>query len=715
MDSLALADQLRVRALGAGAQSFFEMVIDISGLPGTNVPNLTCPRLLAILKEMGVTYQGNTIEKGLGYAIQAAQTFIMDDKTVEAVRFLERVSPKAFDDPSKVMRCCQRVKSLSVTQNQEHLENFQFAMETMAVQLLGGDSQVEKLTVEALAGKKGGSPGFMQTCITKNRLLHWFFEELASKIDTSAASGAEVTVTSEGFHKLRDACMSPRIFFQRFARAPTISEQEQCSLKILTASNLESFASSLKGSAERYAFLFLIELHVFDAEDELQALSASNKSFASYFDTEDDEDTEQSATLIQKFVDYKKSLSQAPVSTDAKNEDDAMPFEHIPGDEVSDAKNRIFHTVIGSRHENQVFIPMKDWSARNVWNDDGEHSQLFQRSKFASTPSAEPGKKNNVMLLMTELLPLMENFQSVTPHKDQVIWKSVMGDAFKWMLANRDDSTIACATDARSSKIRTEYSKILHETVKDEKKHLENTILYSGNPPKKDIRFPSRKVYGGLPNVEGIVGVLPVPRVRMHTRKRHSFSACGEKNTVTRSYSGVGWRALDTLPRISLEAKDGVTGITTPAYEAEIMEQTRKKGHPMFWPETLDVEWYVTFFKDINATRVYDLCAGTGAAACAAAFLGLPYEGIAMNAKHAGWLNNIMDKAIFAIVHLREVEGDNKSKEKKDAVLLSKEVSTYFKDLVEEGRKFVERQYWEEEEEEIEEPKDEDDEEVANR
>ena len=104
IDRLALADQLRVKALGSGAQSFFEMVIDISGLPGTNVPNLTCPKLLAILKDLGITYQGNTIEKGLGYAIQAAQTFIMDDKTVEAVRFLERVSPKALDDPTKVGR-----------------------------------------------------------------------------------------------------------------------------------------------------------------------------------------------------------------------------------------------------------------------------------------------------------------------------------------------------------------------------------------------------------------------------------------------------------------------------------------------------------------------------------------------------------------------------------------------------------------------------------
>ena len=72
-----------------------------------------------------------------------------------------------------------------------------------------------------------------------------------------------------------------------------------------------------------------------------------------------------------------------------------------------------------------------------------------------------------------------------------------------------------------------------------------------------------------------------------------------------------------------------------------------------------------------------------------------------MNAKHAAWLNNIMDKAIFAIVHLRKVEADSKNKDK-EAATLQKDVMKYFKDLVEEGRKFVEREYWEEEEDDIE-------------
>jgi len=111
---------------------------------------------------------------------------------------------------------------------------------------------------------------------------------------------------------------------------------------------------------------------------------------------------------------------------------------------------------------------------------------------------------------------------------------------------------------------------------------------------------------------------------------------------------------------MGLEAKDGLTGITSPTYEKAVSDETRKKGHPLFWKETLDVEWLVAAFSDLHATRIFDLCAGSGAAACAAAVLDIPYEGIAMNAKHAAWLNNIMDRAIFAILQLREVPKDSK-------------------------------------------------------
>ena len=262
------------------------------------------------------------------------------------------------------------------------------------------------------------------------------------------------------------------------------------------------------------------------------------------------------------------------------------------------------------------------------------------------------------------------------------------------MIQRGDENTIVAATDARSPKIRLQLQTIVGESQKDEQKYLETHIMYRGVPRKGDFRFPSRKVFGALPNVETVIGVLPVSRVRMRTRSRATFSACGESSTHTRSYSGVDWRTLSSLPRMALGVKDEVTGITSPVHDDLVAKETKTRGHPLFWRETLDVEWHVAFFRDTHATHVFDVSPGSGAAACAAAILNISYEGVAMSAKHAAWLDNIMDKAIFAAIQMRDIATDGKGKvaDSPDAKQLQANVVAFFKDLIEEGRKYVEHE-----------------------
>jgi hypothetical protein len=74
------------------------------------------------------------------------------------------------------------------------------------------------------------------------------------------------------------------------------------------------------------------------------------------------------------------------------------------------------------------------------------------------------------MFLFPELFPTKDQFQSATAHRDPVVWRSEMNDAFTWMMTNRDESTVAFATDARNTKIRMSFQTIVNETTKDEKK-----------------------------------------------------------------------------------------------------------------------------------------------------------------------------------------------------------------------------------------------------
>ena len=106
------------------------------------------------------------------------------------------------------------------------------------------------------------------------------------------------------------------------------------------------------------------------------------------------------------------------------------------------------------------------------------------------------------------------------------------------------------------------------------------------------------------------------------------------------------------------------------------------------------MEWYIAFFQDTHATHVFDVTPGSGAAACAAAVFDISYEGLAMSAKHAAWLDSIMDKAIFAVMQIRDISQAH-SGEMTESDLEAKELQAnvleHFKGLIEEGRKLVER------------------------
>ena len=58
----------------------------------------------------------------------------------------------------------------------------------------------------------------------------------------------------------------------------------------------------------------------------------------------------------------------------------------------------------------------------------------------------------------------------------------------------------------------------------------------------------------------------------------------------------------------------------------------------------------MNLYQDFRAQKIFDLTAGTGAAAVAALALGLQYDGCAMSDKHATMLNMLLDKACFFVL-----------------------------------------------------------------
>ncbi len=97
--------------------------------------------------------------------------------------------------------------------------------------------------------------------------------------------------------------------------------------------------------------------------------------------------------------------------------------------------------------------------------------------------------------------------------------------------------------------------------------------------------------------------------------------------------------------------------------------------------EVKDVDFFAALFVDYNIDHVWDLTIGSCSAACAAAAVGIQYEGVAMNEKHANWCQRIMDKAMFAII--AEYHDDDESK------TLREDLRSYFGPMIEEARQYL--------------------------
>ena len=121
------------------------------------------------------------------------------------------------------------------------------------------------------------------------------------------------------------------------------------------------------------------------------------------------------------------------------------------------------------------------------------------------------------------------------------------------------------------------------------------------------------------------------------------------------------------------------------AIRQHTQEEVDQRGHPLFWAEYKSVEFFKVLFDQFAVTHAVDLTPGSGAAASAALSAGITYEGFAANAPHKGWLDELMDCAIFGIA----VE----SKQAAAAVGATEEhvqqIKQYFNATVKEAKRYL--------------------------
>ena len=134
-------------------------------------------------------------------------------------------------------------------------------------------------------------------------------------------------------------------------------------------------------------------------------------------------------------------------------------------------------------------------------------------------------------------------------------------------------------------------------------------------------------------------------------------------------------RSFHDLPKLSAKDKADITGVAAPTWPEEISSIVERKGEPLFWQELKRVRVFMNLYQDFRAQKIFDLTAGTGAAAVAALALGLQYDGCAMGDRHAEMLNGLLDKACFYV--LADESSDSK---------LGEDILQHFGLLIDQGR-----------------------------
>ena len=652
-------DVMRVLQVALGAISFHEFAMKVLGLPEVNGRE-SGPELVKKLETLGVTYKGKPIERNVAYSILNIVGIADQGEGLEAVRFLERVDPNVLSDASKLLRTFQTVRKL--TPPDEWQEGIAMVVESMAVAILAGDTPADAFSLDYLVPKARRSAGYIHGAITSMKFKKWFLDDLV----TQASGGASTGLSLDGLLQIKSKCSSIRTFWTNFAHKEEIEDTPNC-IKY-TTEKFAAFKEKLTCVGDKLAADLIYKVMTNQFAIDFKEIAASGTKFADHFHGDADDDLQDS--LHKSLQMFRASLITAPIPSTKQS----VNFENAFTDTGDSEHVGTLYKQVTRMRKDMVSFLVINYSHADAWKPAGQATNLLQRSRFMKSRGV-PGKENSLFLLNAELFPNRAMFQKADAYKQSVPLSDQLKEAAKWTTSSRLTNSICLFTDGRTPKIRKAFQDIAEETQTDEQKHFHGEIIYAC-PHKGDPRFAKTQTFAGLSNRESLVGILPVPKVRMHSKPRSHYSACGEKSTHAATYSNSNVRPWMRLPRLTLEDKEKIVGAQMPTYAEEVF-QTLKVGHPLFMGEMKEVEIYLAIFEDLSVTHVFDLAAGSGAAAMAAAILRIHYEGLAMNAEHANWLNRIMDKAMFAIV----VDSTDE-----ESLKIKADVSQYFNANIEEAR-----------------------------
>ena len=284
----------------------------------------------------------------------------------------------------------------------------------------------------------------------------------------------------------------------------------------------------------------------------------------------------------------------------------------------------------------------------------------FQASWTVNEGTQKSSNSSTLYLLCAELFPPHNYIAGPDAHRGvAALAKPEFKAMIQWMLTAKRGSDVIAIADGRSDYTRNKIREILTSAVGEE--FIEAWVTYDMETSlNTDPRNPKRKLAWSGANMETLFLCLPDKgRLggQIHLVARDVYTHSGESTNFCRTYTGVPYRRMAELPRISAELKVQFFGSAAVGAinRDRVAKDVEANGHPLFWGEWKPVKLYSTFYPDLEITDIVDLSPGSGAASIAAMYNEVPYFGISSNAKYSKWFQDHLQKVFLALVYNEEI------------------------------------------------------------
>ena len=662
LDSCRWSESVR-GMYNACADSFVTLCQKLRAMPSLKDDFTNAPKLMRALSQQGVTFQNKEIGINQCKAALAVTPFLESAEVLRDLQSLEECFPGLVSEQTKFMRLCQVVTKIvpwraGGDRSQDLLSHILQALLSLLRQGWASD---EDVSVPWLVGDKDNA-GFAQAVAKRRSYLKWINDELRSKSAGLTDAGRQELT------RVREIFADPRSFDKEFV-LPSIKVQETGNTMDteLRDKRLAEWQATLTTPAMVSLSQMFFGVYATSFDTEFGKLCNDETiHFGAYLQEDKDPEPASLAEAYQSFLELwcAKPISlqrQAPVEAGTGG----GGVQVVPGEVDSDmADQRQELLNLCSKHRSNVkLFPLRAPGAPSVLADlykpvGSKLTEHFKQCAKGAGKRVQGETQNILILLNTETFNVSHQILAHSLHSTPVPFHAELNHAWSWLeqMAN-EQTAVVMVSDGRNKDIRRKLETWFDKCFPDESRGVELWITYGAKGPSADqVRGPRRKVAFSANNRETLWVGLPEAKVKVKSKSRHGFGACGEDSTHNVTYSNVPVRPLTSLPRLCKEDKEKMIGGRLANDEGkETLKKEFAKGHPLFWQEMKPISLLSTLFEDFGACRVFDLSPGSGAAAIACVYNGIAYDGVCANTDHQRWLDNILDMATLAVLSGEEV------------------------------------------------------------